>query len=313
MDNENKLYTNCLKMLKDKHNLNEYSRDNFNNIYYQIFNNSSSNDTINELNKNVLKKINESIIINNNDISSDNIQNKIIELQNIRANMNNNNVSTTNNNIIDEYINKTNDIINIPDIKYIKIDNPINNGRTFIINTIKNNFSSIINNKNNISPAYLCIPSIFKNNTPYILVAVNDNYNNSITYTYILDVIGSIWDIWKPANNNYNLITLNPNWSISLYDHTNNYLDLKDYYIKILEVLENNEYYNIKVDNIYLLNIKDKIKILFENNSSVDNTIVNINNNNIDIFKNNIKIEDFVNSKIYNYKYQLSLIFKYMI
>jgi len=310
MDNENKLYNICLKMLKDKHQLNEYSKEKFNNIYYNVFNSSSPTDNINDLNKIVLKKINESITINNDDTNDDNIQNKILELQNIRANMT---IKTTNyNNELDDNNNEITNV-NIPQIKYIKLDNQIKTSKTFIINTIKNNFTSIINNKNNILPIYLCIPSIFKNYTPYILLSINDNYNNLITYTFILDNIGTNWDIWKPVNNNYNYININNNWTISLYDHTNNYLDFTDFYIKILEVLENKDYFILKVDNIELLNINDKIKIIFQNNSFIDNIIINIDNNNIHIYKNNIKLEQFINSKIYNYKYQFSLIFKYSI
>lgn len=309
MDNENKLYNICLKMLKDKHNLNEYSKEKFNNIYYNIFNSSSSTDNINDLNKLVLKKINESININNDDIKDDNIQNKILELQNIRANMT---IKTVNyNNELDDNNDITN--VNIPQVKYIKLDNQIKTSKTFIINTIKNNFTSIINNKNNILPIFLCIPSNFKNYTPYILLSINDNYNNLITYTFILDNIGTNWDIWKPVNNNYNYININNNWTISLYDHTNNYLDFTEFYIKILEVLEHKDYFILKVDNIKLLNINDKIKIIFHNNSFIDNNIINIDNNNIHIYKNNIKLDQFINSKIYNYKYQFSLIFKYNI
>ena len=64
MNNEKKLYESCLKMIKDKHQLNEYSIDKFNKFYFQVFNNSNENDNINDLNKLVLKKINEDIIFN---------------------------------------------------------------------------------------------------------------------------------------------------------------------------------------------------------------------------------------------------------
>ena len=74
MNNDKKLYDICLKMIKDKHQLNEYSIDKFNTFYFQVFNNSSDTDNINDLNKTVLKKINEDIIFN----KYDNIKNKII-------------------------------------------------------------------------------------------------------------------------------------------------------------------------------------------------------------------------------------------
>ena len=97
MNNEKKLYDICLKMIKDKHKLNEYSIDKFNTFYFKVFNNSTENDNINDLNKSVLKKINEDIIFNSN--KNDTLQNKIIELQNIRANMNTNINGNTNGNM----------------------------------------------------------------------------------------------------------------------------------------------------------------------------------------------------------------------
>ena len=78
MNNEKKLYEICLKMIKDKHQLNEYPIDKFNTFYFQVFNNINDNDNINDLNKIVLKKINEDIIFNSTKNNS--VENKIIEL-----------------------------------------------------------------------------------------------------------------------------------------------------------------------------------------------------------------------------------------
>ena len=321
MNNETKLYEICLKMINDKHQLNEYSIDKFNKFYFQVFNNSSDTDNINDLNKMVLKKINEDIILNST--KNDNIQNKIIELQNIRSSMNinangiSNGISNANGNDIGNF-NNDDDIDNLKisssgNIKYMKLDNLSNNiGRSFIINTFKNTF--VINNKytnHKIYPSYLCIPSVFKNITPYIIISIMDEEQSNITYTFVPDIIGPIWDIWKPVNSNYININIGSSqWKIILYDHTNNYLDLKKYYINILEILEINKSYKIKVSNPELFNINDKVKIIFNNNIMVDNTIINKDNeNNIYIYINNNKIEQFIDSKIYNLNYQLSIIF----
>ena len=320
MNNEKQLYDICLKMIKDKHQLNEYSIDKFNTFYYQVFNNCTDTDNINTLNKTVLKKINEDIILNTP--KNDTIQNKIIELQNIRAKMNNTSANDANygNNINDA--NDVNDANNITlsndfklqstNIKYIKVDNSSNNtGRSFIINTIKNNL--YINNKYTnykIYPSHLCIPTAIKKLTPYIIIGIMDEHSN-ITYTFIPDIIGDIWDIWKPVNNNYiNINISSSQWKISLYDHTNNYIDLKNYYINILEIIEINNSYKIKVSNPNLFNNNDKVKIILNNNITIDNTIINKDeSNNIFIFINNLKIDQFINSKIYNLNYQLSIIF----
>ena len=323
MNNETKLYEICLKMINDKHQLNEYSIDKFNTFYFQVFNNSSDTDNINDLNKMVLKKINEDIILNST--KNDNIQNKIIELQNIRSSMNINANANGNGNGINNGIsngignfNNDDDIDNLKisssgNIKYMKLDNLSNNiGRSFIINTFKNTF--VITNKytnHKIYPSHLCIPSVFKNITPYIIISIMDEEQSNITYTFVPDIIGPIWDIWKPVNSNYININIGATqWKIILYDHTNNYLDLKKYYINILEILEINKSYKIKVSNPELFNINDKVKIIFNNNIMVDNTIINKDKeNNIYININNNKIEQFIDSKIYNLNYQLSIIF----
>ena len=310
MNNEKKLYDICLKMIKDKHQLNEYSIDKFNTFYFQVFNNINDNDNINDLNKIVLKKINEDIIFNAN---NNNIQNKVAELQNIRSSMISNdsgNINITSNNFDDMDNLKISSTANI---KYIKYDNLANNnGRSFIINTFKNTL--FINNKytnHKIYPSHLCIPSIIKNITPYIIIGIMDEQQSNITYTFIPDIIGPIWDVWKPVNNNYiNINISSSQWKINLYDHTNNYLELKKYYINILEILEINNSYKIKVSNPDYFNINDKVKIIFNNNITNDNTIINKDNeNNIYIYKNNTKIEQFIDSQIYNLNHQLSIIF----
>jgi hypothetical protein len=239
----------------------------------------------------------------------------------INPNITNNHINTNNPNNHNNIYNDFNDINDINDlkissttnIKYIKVDNlSNNNGRSFIINTIKNNFN-ITNKFTNykIYPSYLCIPSIIKKYTPYIIIGIMDDHSN-ITYTFILDKIGSTWDIWKPVNDNYMNTNINSSqWNMTLYDYTNNYLDLKQYYVNTLEILEINNSYKIKVSNPNLFEINDNIKIIFNNNINVDNTIINKDNeNNIFIYINNIKIDQFINSKIYNMKYQLSIIFK---
>jgi|688.fasta_scaffold12159_6 hypothetical protein len=310
MNNEKKLYDICLKMIKDKHKLNEYSIDKFNTFYFQVFNNINDNDNINDLNKLVLKKINEDIIFTAN--NNDNIQNKIVELQNIRSSM----ISNVNDNGAN--INNFDDTDNLKisstaNIKYIKYDNLANNnGRSFIINTFKNTL--LITNKytnHKIYPSHLCIPSIIKNITPYIIIGIMDEQQSNITYTFIPDIIGPIWDIWKPVNNNYiNVNISSSQWKINLYDHTNNYLNLKNYYINILEILEINNTYKIKISNPDYFNINDKVKIFLNNNITIDNNIINKDKeNNIYIYKNNTKIEQFIDSKIYNLNYQLSIIF----
>ena len=336
-----KLYNISLKMLKDKHNLDEYPRDKFNVIYYQIFNNKTNNNLeTNDLNKLVLKRINESILSNNDkdniddtkdirDNDDNRIEAKINELRNIRNNMNlnlnntNNTINTTNNFLnnddnqidIDEKFNEIQEIRNNMINSNSNNTNNTNNTKykTFILNSIKNNFTTNIN-KSNIYPLYLCLPSFIKKLTPYIILSISDNYNNITNYTFIYKKNSSNWDIWKPVINSYHKIILeNTNWNIKLFNFNNNLISLNDYYSTTIEILENNDYFDIKVDKIHLFNLNDKIKIILNNNHSCDNIIsdIDVENQIIKISKNNINIQEFMNSKIFNYNYQLSLIFKY--
>jgi len=359
-----KLYFISLKMLKDKYDLDEYPREKFNIIYYQVFGNNKNNNytnvEINDLNKLVLKKINESIILNDdkND-KNDNKINKIDDKKdNNKINKNDNDDKNDNdkNDNDDEMIAKINEMRNIRNNMKLKLNNDTNKDldkklilnkdydindklneieeirnnmslnmnantnmnmsikyKTFIINSIKNNFTTNIN-KSNIYPLLLLLPSFIKNKTPYIILSISDTYNNNVNYTFIYDKNSSIWDTWKPVIKSYNKIRLeNTNWNIKLFDFNNDPLSLNDYYSTSLEILENDNYFNIKVDKIHLFNLNDKIKIIFSNNYSTDNIISEINNENetIMISKNNMNIQDFINSKIFNYNYQISFIFKY--
>jgi hypothetical protein len=316
MDNNNnkeKLYEIVIKMVKDKHNLNEYSRDKFDKFHYQIFRNNSNPENINNLNKQLLKSIDEDCSIKQPDDTEINstLDDKIKEYEKQRANVN---IITKG--IIEPEIEQQQQVqpldVNIPinNYKYINIDNNYHNGRSFIINTIKNSFN-IINKYNNynIYPAFLCVPSTIKNNTPYIILGITDG-NNNITYTFIPEVINNVWDIWKPVNEKYNNISLANNWNINLYDYSNNYINFNDFYIDILEVLEDDKFFNCKIRKNHNYMINDRIKIIFNNNISHDFNINNINDDIISINKNNVKLDQFINSRIFNFKNQISLIFK---
>ena len=309
MDNKEKLYEIAIKMVKDKHNLNEYPRDKFDKFYYQFFRNNLKPDNINVVNKQVLKSIDEDLSIQQPEETDDTIDDKIKEYEKQRANIN---IITKNLNEVEiEHQHQPLDV-NIPvnNFKYINIDNNYHNGRSFIINTNKNNFNIINKYVNyNIYPACLCVPTNVKNTTPYIILGITDG-NNNITYTFIPDLINEVWDIWKPVNDKYNNISLEPNWNINLYDFSNNYINFNNFYLDILEVLEDDKYFNCKIKKNHNYNINDKIKIIFNNNSSFDYYINNINDDMIFINKNNIQLEQFINSKIFNYKYQITLIFK---
>jgi hypothetical protein len=246
--NIDELYNISLKMINDKFKINQYSKDDFLSIYNTIYKNNQT--PTNELNKEILKKINQ---IFSQPIKTD-IDSRVKELENLRNNIDKlSSVSTSQ--PISSSISK--DDIIIPQIQITNEDKKIVY-KTFIINTIKNNFKitpSIDIKLNSIYTCCLCIPSIIKNETPYIILSINDGFKNN-NYTYI-PFFQNKWDIWKPITENYNEINLNNNkWTITIYDFLNKIIDFDDYYSTIYNVIydKNEDYYILKIDNIHLFN-----------------------------------------------------------
>jgi hypothetical protein len=283
----NKLYEISLKMLNDKHKISNYPYEKFETIYNKVFADKNEFNE-NDLNKQVLKKINEDYISSK--------QEPDINL------------------VVKDYISKRENSKIIPyatelinnknTINYINVDNN-STGRSFIINTFKNNVNFTKQILNKIYPSYLCIPSSIKNYTPYIVLSINEDIN----YTFVPSKISNVWDILKPVNDKYINIELNSsNWSISLFDHSNTLIDLQSFYIDILNIVDNNSYYELKL-NHNSFNSNEKIKIFSKSGSTFDSIVLNKNNDIIVIQKNNIKLEQLFNAKICSYKYQISIIF----
>ena len=336
--NSELLYSSCIKMLNDKYNINEYSKEKFLNIYNTTYKENNENPELptNNINKLILIKIKNEIEMNIQQMNEKPIEKsieksieknkeidmekKLKEIELIRSNMNLLSPASDNQEIINDEIHQPLE----KTINTIQINNQeptmFNKFKTFIINTSKNNFKVITKidiNSNYIYPCCLCIPHDIKKITPYIILSINDGMNNN-NYTYILEKTTNIWDIWKPITDNYINININSNnWHINLIDYLGNSIDFSKYYNEIIDVLENRE------EKIFSLSIKtneeinyiknNKIKIIQENGIINDNIIIRIDNNRLIIKKNNLELNDFINSKIYNYNNQLSLLFKYYV
>jgi len=284
----NKLYEISLKMLNDKHKISNYPYEKFETIYNKVFADKNEFNE-NDLNKQVLKKINEDYISSKQEPDINFVVKDYI--------------SKRENSKIIPYATEL--INNKNTINYINVDNN-STGRSFIINTFKNNVNFTKQILNKIYPSYLCIPSSIKNYTPYIILSINEDIN----YTFVPSKISNVWDIWKPVNDKYINIELNSsNWSISLFDHSNTLIDLQSFYIDILNIVDNNSYYELKL-NHNSFNSNEKIKIFSKSGSTFDSIVLNKNNDIIVIQKNNIKLEQLFNAKICSYKYQISIIFK---
>ena len=137
------------------------------------------------------------------------IDSRVKELENLRNNIDKLSIIPTPQ-PISSSISK--DDMIIPQIQITNEDKKITY-KTFIINTIKNNFKiipSIDMKFNSIFPSHLCLPSIIKEKTPYIILSINDgNKNNNFTF---IPKMNNKWDIWKPITENYNEININNKW-----------------------------------------------------------------------------------------------------
>jgi hypothetical protein len=302
------LYKTSLKMIKDKFGINQYLKEDFLIIYKTFY--QENQTATNELNKEVLKKINQ---IFSQPVKTD-IDSRVKELENARNNIDKLTSISTQNQPISSSIAK--DDMKIPQIQITNEEKQITY-KTFIINTIKNNFKitpSIDIKSHTIFPCYLCIPSNIKKETPYIIISINDGIKNN-NYTFI-PTFENKWDIWKPITENYNEINLNNNkWIINIYDYLNNVIDFEEYYSTIFNVIyeKNEEMYYLKIDNIHLFNKNDRIKLIMKDGNSRDNKIAYIKNDKIVIYPENLEYKDFIDAKLFNYNYQFSLLFKYYI
>lgn len=302
--NANDLYQASLKMLNDKYKIKEFSKEEFIEIYKEIYNNNQIQPNNNQ-NKEVLLKIKKKF-----DEKSDtpDIELKIKEIESLRNSILNIKPIT--------YDQTEESIIKIPQTPII-IDNKnqIHKYKTFLINSYRNNFKLSPNidiNSHMIYPCCLSIPSDIKNKTPYIILLINDG-NKQINYIYNPIIINkSNWDIWKPITNDYIDLTLNNNnWTISLNDFTLNSIDFNEYQVQIIDILEYNSSFSLNVNKLHLFNINDKIKIIMNNGETIDNQIIGLKDNRLIINKGILDLENFIDAKIINYKYYISLTFKY--
>jgi len=319
----NALYQSCLKMVNDKYNLTEFSKETFMNIYSNIYKNSSA--VTNELNKNVLIEIKNYIDNNNlnnnlnNNHKEEDLELKIREAEAIRASISKMNIMIKPTSITD--IDPQTSTMMMPPQKPINITNyqqPLNmtKYKTFIVNTTKNNFRVVpkIDIKSHlIYPSIICLPSDIKFKTPYIILIINDGIKQS-TYTYTPTTTNnSPWDIWQPVINDYiDIILSNNNWIITLIDYLNNPIDMNEYQTIVNDVLLINNTYLLNINKPYHFLINDKIKIIKNDGYITDNEVIGMNENKgIVINKNDLILNDFINSRIINYKHNISITFKY--
>lgn len=321
--NSSQLFIASMKMLNDKYQENDkFNKELFMNIYNDIYKSYNTNEISNEINKEILFKISnfyKNIIIKPTEkTESEELELKVKELENQR-----NTISSVipSLNKIKEATDDFQPNISLPStIQLINNKNEEPKFKTFIINTIKNNFKIIPNidlNKNLVYPSTIFLPSIIKYNSPFILLSLNDGIS-TINYTFIPHtIIENGWDIWIPIINDYNSLNLNGNkqvLTIGFFDFLGHSIDFNQFKEKIIDILEIDNNFSINIGNNYnKFNINDKIKLIKDNNDNYESSIINIDNQKkrLLISKTNINIQDLLNTYIYNYKNQFSIIFKY--
>lgn len=326
MDSNN-LYQSCLKMLNDKYKITEFPKEGFMEIYMSVYNEHNSTTPNNELNKMVLieirnkveKDLRNAVTLNENE----DLELKIKEAEALRASIakmtpimgavNLDGMDDTIQTQIQTQSQQPPQMINVSNYQQTTSTPKC---KTFIVNTTKNNFKikSMVDVKTHcIYPCYICIPADIKYKTPYLILSLNDGIKQ-INYTYIPVNINhnSNWDNWKLITDDYLEISLgNNNWTINFIDYLGNPLDMNEYQAIVNDVLMVNNNYTLNINKPEFFNKNDKIKIIKSNGYISDNNVINIDNNIITINKNNLELDDFMNSKIINYKHNFSITFKY--
>lgn len=177
---------------------------------------------------------------------------------------------------------------------------------------------------NTFYPQCVCFPKHVKQMTPYVLMNISDASKNmfySLTCTSSSN--DSNWDIWYPVENSENIILQNKTWTIKFYDFTNNELELGADDMHVEEVSKQDNNYVLKFnlpqysyDNNFMPN--DMINIRINNGKTYLKKVISYekgqntyNTMTINDDKNELILEDFINSTIMNTKNQYSVIIKY--
>jgi hypothetical protein len=310
--NKEKLYEITLKMLNDKYNIKEYNFEDFNDIY-----NSFSNDE--NLNKNVLTKINDLFKNSNGIIDNDILNKKIREYELSRKN-----VSVQLPLPIEQPLSSPLPL-NILQQPPVQMQPSQQKYKTFVINSINRDWVSNpnINNLkinipsninillNDIYADCLCLHKNIKNITPYVIMNISDNVKN-YQVIFICKSHNNNWDIWYPTNSdNYEIDLSKKTWTITLFDFNNKELNIGYDNIQIIEINNHKEhYYKFKLSN-YKLNLNDNITIKLYDSTIIKTEVIEVLDNSYIIDKNNVKIEQFINSHILNDMKQYSFILKY--
>ncbi len=167
------------------------------------------------------------------------------------------------------------------------------------------------------------MPKNIKDKTPYITMSIGDSkFTQKLIFILKSSNSDNKWDTWENANtDNDNLLLINTkNWHINFTDFINNELDMGADGINIIEIKEkqNNEF-DLTIDNgnkkLYsdfgVCNIYDNLLIKTNNGDNIQCKILNIDDNILTVYIENIEKKELMNASLLNYKEQYSIIMSY--
>ena len=300
IENKNKLLIGCKNMLNKKFNIIVDDNDlqnNLNVLFTKIQNDKSLYDhELKHLNSICLTNIKNHYLKNNNNenrnkYSLDYITNKITELEFER-----------NSNYIEE--DDTNNYYHNNEI----------NIKSFVISSLEysNNLVEIDRN-NYYYPNKLILPKLINNISPYIILKLYDN-DVCYTYNFICTYKNDLWDIWI-TNDKYKIDFKNDYMKYTINYFNNKIIKFNSPKVKIINYNTSNDLFSIRLvlEKPVFLQLKDNITIEINNNIYQKQIINIIDNNTIDISNTNtnIDINNLINSFIYIYKEQHSIIMNY--
>ena len=177
--------------------------------------------------------------------------------------------------------------------------------------------------KNNIKIDRLLLPKLIKYKTSFVTMTINNNkLSQKIIFVLQTSSNENAWDIWENINSDNILLITNKNWHISFTDFLNNDLDMGQDNIDIIEVNDNlNNIYDLTINNgdkmkydsfgVSLINKYDNILIKTNLGDNIQGKVLNIADNILSVYIENIEKKILMNSSLLNYKGQYTIMMSY--
>lgn len=177
--------------------------------------------------------------------------------------------------------------------------------------------------KNNIKIDRLLLPKLIKYETSFVTMTINNNkHAQKIIFILKTSSNENAWDIWENINSDNILLITAKNWHISFTDFLNNDLDMGQDNIDIIEVEDNlNNIYDLTINNgdkmkydsfgVSLINKYDNILIKTNLGDNIQGKVLNIADNILSVYIENIEKKILMNSSLLNYKGQYTIMMSY--